>query len=195
MDDIQYWGIIMTILATAKIGVQGPVQSVFHSFCLNLCQTLIFTPILKTNSTVRFIKTIFSSGPCVVLYLFFYIADLKHWVAESSGFVTAFVVTIFAVSWVYTNARRRGMGRIRAGFFGMLTFIPPFAGIIFFLFRPKKLVVTSLAPKTSYPFPVPVGDQPFILFRVPLRFLMKFVLWLMGLAFLIIGVLSMLGEI
>ncbi len=131
----------------------------------------------------------------VVLYLSFYIADLRHWVAQSSGFVTAFIVTIFAVSWIYTNARRRGMGRIRAGFFGLLTFVPPLGGIFYFLFRPKKLVVTSLPPKTSYPFPVPVGDQAFMLFRVPLRFLMKLVFWMMGLTFLIIGVLSMLGEI
>ena len=131
----------------------------------------------------------------VVLYLFFYIVDLRHWVAKSSGFATAFIVTIFAVSWVYTNARRRGMGRIKAGFFGVLAFVTPLGGIIYFLFRPKKLVVTSLPPKTSYPFPVPVSDQAFMLFRVPFRLLMKLVFWMTGLAFLIIGVLSMMGKI
>ena len=87
------------------------------------------------------------------------------------------------------------MGRIRAGFFGMLTFIPPLGGFIYFLFRPKKFVVTSLPPKTNYPFPIPIGDQAFILFRVPFRFLIKLVFWALGLAFLIIGVLSMLGKI
>jgi len=131
----------------------------------------------------------------VVLYLSIYIVDLRHWVARSSGFAIAFVVTIFAVSWVYTNARRRGMGRISAGFFGLLTFITPLGGIIYFLFRPKKLVITFLTPKKQYPFPVPVGDQAFMLFRVPFRFLMKLVFWMMGLTFLIIGILSMFGKI
>jgi len=131
----------------------------------------------------------------VLLYLLFYIADWANWVAEGSGFVSAIVVTVFAISWIYTNARRRGMGRLGAGLFGLLTFVPLFGGIIFFIFRPKKLVVTFLPPKKQYPFPVPIGDQAFMLFRVPFRFLLKLVFWMMGVAFFIIGILSMFGKV
>jgi len=87
------------------------------------------------------------------------------------------------------------MGRISAGFFSLLAFVTPLGGIIYFLFRPKKIVVTFLPPKKQYPFPVPIGDQAFMLFRIPFRFFMKLVFWMTGLTFLIIGVLSMLGKI
>ena len=135
-------------------------------------------------------------GLLILIYLVCCIVDVAKWVPEASGFATAIVVSLFAVSWVYTNARRRCVGRVKAGIFGLLTFFsPPFGGIIYFLFRPKDLVITFLPPKKSIPFPVPIGDQGFIFFSTPISFLLKLVFWMTGLTFFIIGVLSMLGKL
>lgn len=135
-------------------------------------------------------------GVLVLIYLVCCILDVANWVPEASGFVTAIVVLLFAVSWIYTNARRRGVGRVKAGIFGLLTFFSvPLGGIIYFLLRPKDLVMTFLPPKRQIPFPVPIGDQAFIFFSTPFSFLLKLVFWMTGLTFFMIGVLSMLGKL
>jgi hypothetical protein len=105
------------------------------------------------------------------------------------------VLSLFSVSWVYTNARRRAYGRIKAGLFGVPTFFfPAVGGVIYLIFRPKELVVTSLPP--SKPGVWPVFDGPVWIFaRAPFRFLFKLALWLMGLAFLVIGFLDMFGKV
>jgi len=105
------------------------------------------------------------------------------------------VLAFFALSWVYTNARRRLCGRIKAIFFAVLAYFHAIiGGIIYFIFRPKKLVITSLPPSKLGVWPV--FDGPVMIFaRAPFRLLMKFALWGMGLAFLLISILDIFGKV
>ena len=131
----------------------------------------------------------------VLLYLFFVMADWAKWVPEASGYSSSFVVTLFAMSWVYTNARRRGLGFLGALLWGIITYNPPIGGLLFMIFRPKNIVVINLPPAKIGFFPVSMACEAFMFFRVPFRFLVKLVFWAMGVTFLIIGILSMLGKI
>ncbi len=106
-----------------------------------------------------------------------------------------FVLALFILSWTYTNARRRGCGVIGSAFFGLLSFgIPPLGALAYMIFRPKQLVITALPPRR--PVILPVFDGPVWIFaRAPFRFLMKLSLWAMGICFLIIGVMDILGKL
>ena len=132
----------------------------------------------------------------VLFNLVCYIAGMANWVNQSDGFVTAIIVALFATSWVYTNARRRGVRRALSFLYSLLTyFFPLIGGIVYFKYRPGELIITFLPPQKQIPFPISIADQAFMFLPTPFRFLLKLVFWMMGLTFLLISILSMFGLI
>ena len=131
----------------------------------------------------------------ILLDIGIYIVMWKSWIPLGSGGGIATVLLIFAISWLYTNARRRGCAVIKSGFFSLLSLIHPLVGaILYFIFRPKNLVVTFLPPSPSAVLPVFSGPV-WIFMRAPFRFIIKLALWSMGGAFLIIGLLELIKEV
>ena len=129
----------------------------------------------------------------VMLHTVVMLAGVWGWIdIGTSGWIYT-VLAVGALSWVYTNARRRACGRIKAVFFGLLTFFQPIVGgILYFIFRPKELVFLFLPP--SHPAVLPVFEGPVWIFaKAPVRFLVKLALWSMGLVFLLIGFLDIFG--
>ena len=124
----------------------------------------------------------------------FYLSSIEKFDPGSAGWFCT-ILAIFVFSWTYTNARRRAWNVIKATFFGIITFVYPLiGGILYFIFRPQNLVITTLQP--SKQAICPVFDGPVWIFaRVPFHFLIKLAFWLMGLALLIIGILGGMGKL
>jgi len=126
----------------------------------------------------------------VAMHTFFLLAGTSQWMDVGTAGWIFTVLGVFALSWVYTNARRRACRRIKAVLFGLLTFLWPLVGgVIYFVFRPKELAFSVLPP--SQPAVLPVFEGPVWIFaKAPVRFMIKLAIWSMGLTFLLIGILD-----
>lgn len=131
----------------------------------------------------------------VLFHVGVFYASLFNWIPSGNMGTICTILGFFAASWAYTNARRRAWSRIRAFLFALPTFFHPLiGGILYFIFRPKEIIVTALPP--SKPGVWPVFQGPVWIFAyAPFRFLIKLALWLMGLTFLIIAVLDIFGKL
>jgi hypothetical protein len=116
-----------------------------------------------TNVENRFDRLVYQNDRffwfLALFHFVIYLASWRAWIPVGNMGVLCTVLSVFSVSWVYTNARRRAYGRIKAGLFGVPAFFfPAVGGVIYLIFRPKELVVTSLP--SSKPGVWPVFDGP-----------------------------------
>jgi len=127
-------------------------------------------------------------GYLILTILVIFFGIWIEWIPVGNGGVLFTVLLLFTLSWIYTNARRRGCGILKAMMFALVALINPvLGGLIYFLFRPGELVITALPPAPISTWPVFSGPI-WIFTRAPFRFLMKLALWLMGLTFIIIAI-------
>ena len=130
----------------------------------------------------------------IALDLIVYLATYVGWIPLGSGGGILTVLMLFTISWIYTNARRRACGVIKAAAFALVALLHPFIGaVLYFLLRPKELVVLMLPPGNMSVWPIFSGPV-WIFMRAPFRFLLKLSLWLMGLAFLVIGIMDVIKN-
>jgi hypothetical protein len=132
---------------------------------------------LSTEVENRFDRVTYQSDAfmvvLVVLVVGAWVAGWTEWIPLGTGGTIATVLLLFLLSWIYTNARRRGCGGVKSVLFAAVAVIHPLLGVfVYLVFRPRQPVVTFLPPSTPSIWPVFSGPV-WIFTRAPFRFLIK----------------------